>query len=94
MKFEEFQNSLSESAPPDNLSGYLQSLWYDAKGDWNKAHGIIQNIEDKTAAWIHAYLHRKEGDIGNADYWYRRAGKNRPPDSLEDEWENIVKALL
>ena len=69
-------------------------MWHDAKGDWNKAHAIIQNIEDKKAAWVHAYLHRKEGDIGNADYWYRRAGKSRPSGSLETEWENIVKELL
>ncbi len=94
MKFEEFQKSLDASSPPDNLSGYLQSLWYDAKGDWNRSHEIIQNIEDKTAAWIHAYLHRKEGDIGNADYWYRRAGKSRPDKTLEEEWKNIVEALL
>jgi len=94
MKFEEFQKSLGASSPPANLSGYLQSLWYDAKGDWNRSHEIIQDIEDKTAAWIHAYLHRKEGDIGNADYWYRRAGKSRPDKTLEEEWENIVEALL
>jgi len=94
MKFEEFQKSLGASSPPANLSAYLQSLWYDAKGDWNRSHEIIQDIEDKTAAWIHAYLHRKEGDIGNADYWYRRAGKSRPDKTLEEEWENIVEALL
>ena len=94
MKFEEFQKSLGASSPPANLSGYLQSLWYDAKGDWNRSHEIIQDIEDKNAAWIHAYLHRKEGDIGNADYWYRRAGKSRPDKTLEEEWENIVEALL
>jgi hypothetical protein len=101
MNFEEFQTSLGASSPPAHLSGYLQSLWYDSKGDWNRSHEIIQNIEDvpagrqdKTAAWIHAYLHRKEGDIGNADYWYRRAGKNRPTIALQDEWKNIVSALL
>ena len=101
MQFEEFQKSLSGSSPPGNLSSYLQALWYDAKGDWNKSHDIIQNIEDlpasrqdQTAAWIHGYLHRKEGDIGNADYWYRRAGKTRPDKSLEEEWKSIVEALL
>jgi hypothetical protein len=94
MKFEEFQKSLDAFAPPGNLSGYLQSLWYDAKGDWNRSHDIIQNIEDKTAAWIHAYLHRKEGDVGNADYWYRRADKSSPDKTLEEEWKNIVEALL
>jgi hypothetical protein len=94
MVYEKFTDSLSLKDPPNDISIYLKSLWYDAKGDWNKAHEIIQNIEDKTASWIHAYLHRKEGDIGNADYWYRRAGKIRPDNSLETEWENIVKALL
>jgi len=94
MKFEEFQETLDAASPPADLSGYLRSLWYDAKGDWNRSHEIIQNIEDKTAAWIHAYLHRKEGDIGNADYWYRRADKKRSNVALKEEWEAIVKALL
>ena len=94
MNFKEFTKSLSNSIPWSDSSTYLQSLWYDAKGDWNKAHETIQNIEDKNAAWIHAYLHRKEGDIGNADYWYRRADKKRPVTTLEEEWENIVKTLL
>lgn len=94
MDFQDFQTTLSDSTPPNSLSSYLQSLWYDAKGEWNEAHSIIQDIEDKTAAWIHAYLHRKEGDIGNADYWYRRAGKDRPAYSFDDEWEGIVKVLL
>lgn len=94
MKFEEFQKSLTDQGPSGNLSEYLQSLWYDAKGNWNKAHEIIQDIEDKNAAWIHAYLHRKEGDVGNADYWYRRADKKRPNITLQEEWEAIAKALL
>ena len=94
MKFEQFQESLSASAPPENFSEYLQALWYDGKGNWNKAHSVIQNIEDRTAAWIHAYLHRKEGDIGNADYWYRRAGRSRPTTSLQQESKDIVNTLL
>lgn len=94
MTFDEFQHTLTAPSPPDKLTGHLQALWYDAKGDWNRSHSVIQNIEDKNAAWIHAYLHRKEGDIGNADYWYRRAGKNRPTESLQKEWETIVNALL
>ena len=94
MDFKKLQQSLKSALPPAELSSYLKSLWYDAKGDWNKAHEIIQDIEDKTAAWIHAYLHRKEGDIGNADYWYRRAGKTRPPYSLEKEWEEIANKLI
>jgi len=94
MKFGEFERSLSSQQAPANISPYLLSLWYDAKGDWEKAHSIIQDINDKTAAWIHAYLHRKEGDIWNADYWYNKAGRKRPSLSLKDEWENIVKELL
>ena len=88
-----FKESLTAGIPPD-CSAYLQSLWYDAKGDWNKAHVLIQDINDRTAAWIHAYLHRKEGDISNADYWYHHAGKKRPPGTLIEEWEQIVMALL
>lgn len=94
MTLHEFKQSLSEDAPPQNLSIYLQALWYDAKSHWEKAHVLIQDINDENAAWIHAYLHRKEGDIGNAGYWYRRAGKNRPDFSLNDEWEQISNALL
>jgi hypothetical protein len=94
MSPEEFRQSLSLQEPPGNISGYLQSLWYDAKGDWDQSHKIIQEINDTTAAWIHAYLHRKEGDIGNADYWYHRAGKKRPAITLHEEWEIIVKVLL
>lgn len=101
MTLDEFRTSLTAPGVPDVLSDYLKSLWYDARGDWNRAHSIIQNIEDlpdgrqdRNAAWIHAYLHRKEGDIGNADYWYRRADKRRPNIKLEEEWETIVKAFL
>lgn len=91
MTIEEFQTS---NTVPTGISIYLQSLWYDGKGDWNKSHSIIQDVEDKKAAWIHAYLHRKEGDIWNADYWYNRAGKKRPSVSLEQEWEDLVNVFL
>ena len=94
MNFEEFSQTLSLQEPPRGLSDYLRSLWYDAKGDWEKAHHIIQDINDTTAAWIHAYLHRKEGDIGNADYWYHRAGKKRTQETLQREWETISRSLL
>ncbi len=90
---EQFKSSL-HSAKPTGLSVYLESLWYDGKGDWEQSHNIIQDIEDENAAWIHAYLHRKEGDTWNADYWYSKAGKKRPSVSLEQEWENIVAALI
>ncbi len=94
MDYEQFQQSLSSTSPPTGLSPYLLSLWYDARGDWDRSHTIIQDINDQNAAWIHAYLHRKEGDMGNADYWYHRAGKKRPGLSLKDEWEQITRALL
>ena len=88
-----FRNSLQDNDAPQNSSVYLSALWYEAKGDWDKAHELIQDITDKDAAWIHAYLHRKEGDIGNADYWYRRAGKQRPAATLEEEWNSLADAL-
>lgn len=89
-----FKKSLQQSLPPQGISLYLLSLWYDGKNDWENAHTIIQDSEDSTGSWVHAYLHRKEGDLLNADYWYKRAGKERPATSLEDEWEKITKALL
>ena len=94
MTFEQFSQSLSEASPPLDISEHLKALWYDAKGNWEKSHQIIQDIEDSNAAWIHAYLHRKEGDIGNAGYWYRRAGKKKPVVSLEEEWETIAKKII
>jgi hypothetical protein len=89
-----FKQSLTNNEAPAEASVYLKALWYDAKEQWDAAHKMIQDVEDKNAAWIHAYLHRKEGDISNADYWYRRAGKTRPPVTLEKEWEEIVTALM
>jgi len=89
-----FKESLSAGEPPQAASVYSKALWYDAKDQWDKAHKLIQDVDDKDAAWIHAYLHRKEGDIANADYWYRHAGKKRPPVSIEKEWEDMVNAFL
>ncbi|PKV66456.1 hypothetical protein [Pontibacter ramchanderi] len=94
MNLPTFKASLAVDAPPPKASVYLQALWHEAKGDWDKAHVLIQDLPDKTAAWIHAYLHRQEGDNWNADYWYSRAGKKRPNTSLEDEWESLVTTLL
>lgn len=94
MDFSSFQESLSQNEPAKTLSVYLKALWYDAKNDWHSAHVLIQDVNDKNAAWIHAYLHRKEGDIFNADYWYTRAGKKRPAVTLEKEWDEIVSAFL
>ncbi|TXK49004.1 hypothetical protein FVR03_07240 [Pontibacter qinzhouensis] len=94
MNLTTFKESLSATAPPAGISVYLQALWFDAKGNWEKAHVLVQALPDKNAAWIHAYLHRKEGDAWNADYWYRRASKTRPAVTLEEEWEGLLKVLL
>jgi len=93
MGFKKLKKSLSGPNPPQDLSVYLLSLWYDAKGNWTRAHDIIDDVEDKNGCWVHAYLHRKEGDIGNADYWYRKAGKQPPQTSLDDEWNFIAREL-
>jgi hypothetical protein len=69
-------------------------MWHDARGDWDAAHAVAQGIEDATGAWIHAYLHRKEGDAGNAGYWYRRAGRRAETGPLDAERDEIVRALL
>ena len=84
-----FKDSLLETQVPDGLSVLLQALWYDAKGDWKTAHDLIDQLPDKDAAHLHAYLHRKEGDNWNADYWYTRAGEKRPNLSLDEEWEML-----
>ena len=94
MELTAFKEGLSGSQPPAGISVYLKALWFDARGDWDAAHRLIQDVEDKDAAWIHAYLHRKEGDIANADYWYRRAARQRPAVSLAEEWEQMVAAHL
>lgn len=94
MDLTQFSDSLQLQQPPANLTPYLQALWWDGKDDWEKAHEIIQDIQDKTAAWIHAYLHRKEGDTFNANYWYNRAGRRMPGYSLKQEWKEIASELL
>jgi hypothetical protein len=94
MTIDEFRGTLSEPAPPADFSRALRAMWEDARGNWDAAHSIAQDIDDRTGAWIHAYLHRKEGDLGNAGYWYRRAGQAQAHDSLEEEWARIVATLL
>ena len=94
MTSDEFKTSLSGTTPPPELSAPLKALWYDAKDDWNEAHNLAQEIHSENGSWIHAYLHRKEGDSGNASYWYNRAGRKMPSYPLHKEWEEIVKALL
>lgn len=91
MKYPAFLDSLSAGQVPAGISILLQSLWYDANGNWNKAHDLINDLTDKDSAHVHAYLHRKEGDAGNARYWYSRAGKMPCNSSLQAEWEELVK---
>ncbi|OYX16461.1 MAG: hypothetical protein B7Z16_11425 [Algoriphagus sp. 32-45-6] len=88
------QKFKSLSAPEDDFSPEILALWYDAKGDWNQAHDQVDQLSGQSAARVHAYLHRKEGDLWNADYWYRRAGESRPTCTLEQEWEDLVIRFL
>ena len=94
MTLDELRASLSLATPPPGCSAAVIALWHDAKGDWDAAHRVAQDIDDESGAWIHAYLHRKEGDLGNAAYWYRRAGQPVAIDSLDAEWARIAAALL
>lgn len=94
MTLSDFRLTLSSPTPPAELSSALTALWHDGRGDWDAAHRTAQDLESGDGAWIHAYLHRKEGDAGNAAYWYRRAGKPIASASLGDEWNEIVSALL
>jgi hypothetical protein len=94
MTLEQFRNSLSEDQPSRELSLALTGLWWDAKGDWQRAHESAQQDEGPAGSWVHAYLHRKEGDSSNASYWYNRAQKTTPNISLQQEWREITEALL
>ncbi len=89
-----FKACLKDAAPPDHIGPALQALWQEAHGDWDKAHRLAQGRGDATGAWVHAYLHRVEGDQSNAAYWYRRAGKAVATAPLNQEWDSIVAALL
>lgn len=94
MTLDEFIHLIEQERCPESLPKALQAMWYDKKGDWEKAHQIVQNASDTDSAWIHAYLHRKEGDLFNARYWYRRTGRSEFKEDLNQEWEQIVKDLL
>ena len=89
-----FTASTSKAAPPPDLSLPLQALWWAKKGEWEKAHGIVMSDESRAAAWVHAYLHRVEGDLPNAGYWYRTARRPVASEALDREWSEIVAALL
>ena len=90
----EFKASLSDAAPAPELDAPLAALWWASKGEWNQAHKIVQDEPTADAAWVHAHLHRVEGDLGNAGYWYRRAARPVAAGSLDTEWEGIAAALL
>lgn len=94
MRFEDFQRSLDGAAPPAGVPALAAALWWDAKGDWARAHEIAQDVASTDGAWVHAYLHRKADDEGNAGYWYGQAGKPRCRATLEAEWEEIARAVL
>lgn len=93
MTLDAFLESLSVSEPPA-VPPHLRALWFDAKGDWNAAHKCVDDKSDRGSMWVHAYLHRKEGDLSNAGYWYARAQRAPHKGALEDEWREIAQALL
>lgn len=93
-KLNAFRQSVENEAPPHSLSPALHALWHAAKGDWVRAHELAQSDPSQDGSWVHAYLHRVEGDLSNAGYWYRLAGKDQPEGSLDDEWADIAKSLM
>ncbi|GJM34410.1 MAG: hypothetical protein DHS20C18_34110 [Saprospiraceae bacterium] len=94
MKYEAFIKATEQDTPPTEIPPLLLSLWHIKKGDWSAAHDIAQEIETADGSWVHAYLHRIEGDDWNAGYWYRRAGRDFPTQNLDDEWEILVRHFL
>jgi hypothetical protein len=94
MNLQEFRDSLLRDKPPEGVGVALAGLWWDAKGDWTSAHESAQQDEGASGAWVHAYLHRKEGDSSNAAYWYHRAGKSAATKPFQEEWLDITSSLL
>ena len=94
MNYSEFQSSLSQEAPEPSLTAPLAALWWDAKGDWARAHALVDDLESREGMAVHAYLHRKEGSGWNADYWYGRSGRDFHRPNLDAEWAALVKGLL
>ena len=94
MDLSEFRATLWRDAPPEGMNFALQTLWWDAKGDWNRAHDCEQQDDGKTGSAVHAYLHRKEGDMRNAGGWYGRAGREPATVSLDEEWQSLVEEML
>lgn len=94
MNYEDFIDSLQDSSPLASFSSQLKALWYEKKGEWDKAHNLVDPSDDPKDKHIHAYLHRKEGDKWNANYWYQRSGRSYPAFTLDEEWEELVKDNL
>ncbi len=94
MKVEDFKASVAAAEPPGGLPVTVRALWWDAKGDWARAHGLVDELETLDGMAVHAYLHRKEGADGNANYWYERAGRSFHRPALEEEWQALAEALL
>lgn len=94
MDISKFRSSIAAGVLPTGLEESLIALWYDARGDWETAHSHAQDDKSPAGSWVHGFLHRKEGDLGNAAYWYRRAGKPEASGSLDEEWTQIVMELL
>jgi hypothetical protein len=93
MQLDEFRASLALAEPPQQMPVTLEALWWDAKGDWKRAHELVDSLETPEGMAVHAYLHRKEGAASNADYWYERAGRRFHRPELEAEWEALVEGL-
>jgi hypothetical protein len=94
MEIREFLETLKSDSPPSGLEPPVAALWWDAKGDWSKAHDLVDELESTDGMAVHAYLHRKEGALSNADYWYARAGRTFHHPELQDEWNALVAGLL
>jgi hypothetical protein len=94
MTLEAFLKTIPADTPPADLSETLTSLWWDKKGDWDRAHAIAQDIPTVQGSAVHAYLHREEGVLWNADYWYSRAGRRRPDIPLAEEWRQLAMEML
>lgn len=94
MNFEDFLYTLDFTVPPETPNKVLKALWWDAKGNWDRAHRIVQDLHTTDAARVHAYLHRKEGDLSNASFWYTSAGKRMPTSTIVEEWQEILSDML
>jgi len=94
MNVNEFRASIEQDSPPVGITAPVEALWWDAKGEWARAHDLVDGLESKDGMAVHAYLHRKEGSLSNADYWYARAGRSFHRPALDDEWNALVTGLL